>query len=281
MRTSLLNSLPKKIAIWLVALCLSVPASAEVFTVQLDESLFGHLNQADVTGCPPAVACGPTAAANSFGWLQQRYPTVYGMRLVPDINTSGTLDSPDLAAVANTLSGPNLMNCSECSGGTFIDEFIYGKTAYIEQVAPGRTQYAAQDPFAWDVTRGGVAQPRPGYIQPVNPTFGFLFNELLAGEDVEILINGDFNHYLTLTSLEWDDVLLSGTMDYIDPATGAHGVSNISQVGNFINTDYGGGSSNIVAAVSESPVPEPATILLLGSMLLGFGIVLRRRRSDA
>ena len=175
-----------------------------------------------------------------------------------------------LISVANTLASPAYMSCSICGGGTFIDDFIYGKQKYIDQVAPNTTRYAAQEPFAWNVIRGGVAQPKPAYIQAVNPTFNFLFNELSDGEDVEILINGDFNHYLTLTSFSWDTVLMSGTMDYIDPGTGQHGISDISQIGNLINTNYGGGSSNIVAAVTES-VPEPSSLALLFIAFVGLG----------
>jgi hypothetical protein len=42
----------------------------------------------------------------------------------------------------------------------------------------------------------------------------------------------------------------------------------------WLRTDYGGRYSQITVVVSESPVPEPATIVLLGSGvagIIGFG----------
>jgi hypothetical protein len=171
------------------------------------------------------------------------------------------------------------MNCNACAGGTIADSFIYGKQKYIEEKAPGLTRYAAQYPFDWTVTPA-----RPMYVTSLSPTFGFLYAELIGRADVEILINGDFNHYLTLTSLHWNDAdndLIidmdeNAMMDFVDPDTGMFGMAEIFANGDFIGTNYGGGLSNVVVAVSEDSIPEPSTVALVG---VGFGATLLRRRN--
>jgi hypothetical protein len=117
----------------------------------------------------------------------------------------------------------------------------------------------------------------------VIPAFGFLFQELQHGEDVELLLGfygtqaqGRLGgHYVTLTGLSWtdvnmDDVIDAGegaTMTFIDPDTGQPGTRALSTVGGFLRTSYGVGGDTlntfIEAAVSESPVPHPGALFLL------------------
>ena len=89
----------------------------------------------------------------------------------------------------------------------------------------------------------------------------------------------DGGHFLTLTSLTWDNVTNRGTIDYIDPWTGMWGISNIWRAGTrAIETDYVSGAF-ISMAVSESPIPEPATLViwsLLSALVVGFGWWRRR-----
>ena len=250
---------------------------ATTWTVEKDRTLYGDLNQNLIPGIG-SMACGPTAAVNSFVYLENQYSDIYGHNLIPDSNGDGIYhDTNDLITVAQILAGSNYMNM-DMTNGTFADNFIYGKYAYIEDNAPGTTTYQAQN--FWDWSRPPVDQP--DWVDQTTPTWEFLYNELAACEDVEILINGDFNHYLTLTSLSWDDVTNIGTIDYIDPLTGAWGESNIllgpSAIGNSsLITDYRSGNSYISMAVKESPVPEPSTILLMGIGLLGFACRLRKK----
>jgi hypothetical protein len=133
--------------------------------------------------------------------------------------------------------------------------------------------------------------PKHGWVQEnTAPTYNFLANQLQSCEDVEILINwtdldGAQDHYLTITGFHWIDGnnnliidLAEGAMiDYIDPATGLWGQSAIWQVGNPFNpldVLYGGNQTQVTMAVSESPVPEPCTILLFS---LGALSLLRRK----
>lgn len=259
---------------------IAVPgAQADVWEISKDWALYGNLNQNHIPGIG-GVACGPAAAINSFVYLENAYPWIYTNSLTPvqgiDYRPPVGVDPyDDMIAAAVVLGGANYMNTT-LANGTWHDDFIWGKYSYIEWFVPGKTRYEAQD--YWDWTN----YDRPTWVDPVIPTWNFIYDELFDCEDVEILLSGDdFGHYLTLTSFLWDDAANSGMMDYIDPWTGAWAACNIRLQSGQIQTDYRGtGTYNswISMAVSESPIPEPSTLLLLlGSGLIGV-VYLRKRR---
>ena len=72
-------------------------------------------------------------------------------------------------------------------------------------------------------------------------------------------------------------------MTFIDPATRASDTRGVETLSGFLRTAYGvaGGTLNtfIEAGVSESPVPEPGALALLGpGLALAAGVAWRRRR---
>lgn len=298
---------PPRVLLPLVCLAVVVacaPAAWAQFidvSVQKDVALYGDLDQRDVPNIG-ACACGPTAAVNSFWYLQQAYPGIYDNKLVPqqgaDLNQDGVVDKyDDMAAVAQTLGTPRYMN-TVCPGGTWNYNFVVGKHAYMENVARGLTVHRAMDGLGG---YGGQNPPRPGWDQPVMPSWQFLYNNLVACEDVEILMiyGSEEGHYVTLTSFTWSDVNGDGaiqpdegTIDYMDPIgnnpnqprTAAHRIRPIQWNGVpgspiMVDRYEDGRWWEITTAYAESPVPEPATLIVVGAGLLA--LVRRRRRKSA
>jgi hypothetical protein len=170
-------------------------------------------------------------------------------------------------------------------------DFFDGKQKYLDEKAPGATSYKT----------AGNAAPRSVGIIP----FSWLFGELRDGEDVELVVtylDADGNriagHFLTLTDLHWTDIQPDNVVDlaenarmsFVDPASGGDGDAQIYQkvAGGSLFSRYGAGltiddilvaETRLDYAVSESPIPAPATALLLAVGLAGWRVVLRRRRS--
>jgi len=272
-------------------LCAQQSGEATTYHIEKDYTLYGNLDQDDIPVIG-ACACGPTAAVNSFVYLENAYPWAYNRWLIPDTNpANGLRDYQELIDVATILGGANYMNTKN-PGGTWDDMFIYGKWRYIEDQWPGWTIYEAQLSSTW----GWAGARLPDEIPPIEkpswvadntyPTWRFLYDELVDCEDVEILVSWyEGGHFLTLTSFYWDDVDEDGFIDfdedawidYIDPQTGAWGLSNIWHSGTgFIETDVTSGAW-ISMAVSESPIPEPATIALIGCGLVALAGTVRRK----
>jgi hypothetical protein len=282
----------------ITVLSAAVVAAPITYNYQEDpmDKLFGHLNQKDVNGCKEdptgTVACGPTAAVNSFVFLQNKYPGVYDNKLVPHLDDNTQYQ--DMVAAANKLAEPGYMDCAICNGGTTRADFFNGKKKYIEERVPGMTIY---------MDAGSQAPRSVGKVPPA-----FLVKELKDMEDVEAVVtyldedgNRIAGHFLTLTGINWTDGfggMADGQMQveeealiyFVDPGTGAKGVASTFQFAadGPIYSDYAAGSTvdgvkvketRMDYVVSESPVPEPGTLVLFVSG--AYGIWLRRRRGGS
>ena len=264
------------LCVWaMMAFLLAPNVQALLWTAEKDWTLYGNLDQDNVDPIWGNVACGPTAAVNSFVYLQNKYPKIYDEKLVPDVNNDDTYSQEEMAAVAQILGGADYMN-TIADSGTYSDRFIYGKSEYIESIIPNMTIYHAQSYYGWTHL---PPDTKPDWFEQKSPTWEFIYQELKKCEDVEIRLSGGAEHYLTLYSFSWDDSNGTGQMGYIDPDDGMPYLSNIwfDNGNNWLETTYAGGSI-IRTAVSESPVPEPATIILFVIGILGLGAYGFRRK---
>jgi hypothetical protein len=134
-------------------------------------------------------------------YLQKSYPEVFGHFLVPDLNgTPDVYENDEMIDVAEILISSSYMDTT--FDGTYWDMLAYGKWKYIEERLPGSTIYTAQSAYGWSLP----PVPEPAWVERVLPTWSFLYDGLAAANDIEILINGDYKHFLTVTGLHWDDV---------------------------------------------------------------------------
>jgi hypothetical protein len=250
-------------------------ASADViYDKTWDPSLYGGLDQHS-TLCPD-LSCGPSAAVNSFVFLQNMYPGIYGDNLAGP-TYENWVDT------ANTLLDPKYMDCDCNNGGTTIDNFISGKENYLNDVVPGTTEVHSENYFDG--------------ANPVKPTWQFIFDQLMKGQDIEILVGfyddtgarSGGGHYLTITGFTFDDLNGDGeiganelaTLYYVDPFDGKPDFNEVDMSNGFIDLmGYSEQYNTLVeAAVAESPIPEPLTLSLFATGLVGIVVFRRRNRA--
>jgi hypothetical protein len=260
---------------------------------------FGNLAQG-ATKCPQ-VNCGATALVNSFVFLQKKYPKIYGSNLIGNKGANPT--QKELVAAADNLSCTFLGNCQPgvIAVGTPIGDFILGKQDYFTANAPNTTTFEAQITETWGnpivvFHKGQGVLNKPAFVADgTKPTAQFLYDQLKAGEDVEIVVRGPrVNHYLTLTGIDWDPNKNTGKINVIDPATGrptaplSMALFTMGPNNGFLGTNYDNFAGAVVLdAVAESPTqqisfvaPEPASATLVATAItaLGFLCIGRNRR---
>lgn len=285
---------------------------ADAGVVKISETVanFGTLNQRAMNNAcdnNPLAACGPTAVANSFIYLQKEFPKVYDNKLVPT-------GAGQPQAAVNTLGA--YMGCG-CNGEPTA-AMLTGKMAYIQGgkdatgterkgVLPGSTVFESQF-LTFGATVTGTV-----------PTLKFMVDELKKKEDVEMIIglytkDGDKykrggGHVVTLTGVSYnmaDDggIGTPSAISFIDPlgtTTDLNGgltitddtlTSATTQFGDLLRiSNYFASVNNplwnprddtntfsfIDGLVAESPVPEPSTWALVGA---GFVLVAFVRMSS-
>jgi hypothetical protein len=247
---------------------------AAIFT--MDETTiaaFGTVNQNNVPPGNGALSCAPTATMNSFTFLQNAYPTVYGL----DGGGAPVLQGGQGSwqAAAALLAGPLYMATSATTGTTE-GNWVNGKVNYLTTYAPGTTTFAGMDSDA--------TVNRPVWDQNANPTVNFLLQQLQTGEDVELGIDPTGNgigHVMTLTGLTWNDANNNGlfdasdtlTLNTIDPANPGVNTPLTLNPGNAMSiTGANYNTYLLTGALAESPVPEPTTVslALLGGAAIAF-----------
>lgn len=254
----------------------------------------GLTSLAAQTGHPNVEAginqCAPAAVANSLAWLG----------LTDDLeNVPGTFGDPDnsLVAALDTYMG---RSATGCGGGPCGVWPMDGKLQYLNTLDNPNIIVNYQD--AGDngndagngnaLTDGGYQSGGAGIeaMYQGTPSFDFIQSELAAGEDVELDIrfpctdsNGNpstCRHYVEVTGagsilgVQWITTVS-------DQNQGVDGGTDTTQF-DFVTGANGlplwGAGAQIDQVISESVIPEPGTIGLLGLGLLALAGARKYRR---
>jgi hypothetical protein len=209
--------------------------------------------------------CAAVAAINSFIYLENQYPTVYGNMLTPLItgvqpNQTDYFDTTLFAVNYYDLATDNQEGWNS---------YVTAKQAWFNQYAPNTTWITSQ--YAGSAQNNSV------------PTLAFLGQEMMDKEDVEIFVSGAIGaHALTVVGVTCPNICI---IQYQDP-----NMPNVVQTSQLFTDPNGklefqglpGSGDNfnfytIDAAFSESPLPEPSTVLLAA---LGMIVILGLRRRN-
>jgi hypothetical protein len=174
----------------------------------IDIGLYGWLNQYSFgTGTNEigGSACVPTASVNALAFLQNAYPSVYG----------------------SSLAGATY-NDWENTGALLIDRMgtLVGEGTDTPRILPALQNYLwveqgfGQTTFSSMMAAGNFSDDETNFDLTGSPTVSFLQAALAQNQAV---IAGytytDFagGHAITVNGIEWDAVLGSGTLYFIDP----------------------------------------------------------------
>lgn len=257
------------------ALALAAAASAQLtFDASIDRTLYGALTEADAGDPTGTFLCGPVSTVNSMIYLQNKYPEIYGTKLI-------------VGSAANTAKElAKLMNTKDPAGTGFGDLLEGKKKWFKDRVGEAST-----------VIEGRTIE---GTTPELKLTWRWLYEQIAHGEDVELLVSQDLpgggsaSHYVTLTEFKWTDTDGDGKIDadekasigFIDPQDGkwnSYGIHEESAkilIGGFKVDETKDGPVYIWGAAKESPagVPEPAaTGVAAAAALLALGAFARRR----
>lgn len=270
----------------LVLLFTEMSLRAEVVFYTEPEAEFGSLNQSSVGSNGSGGVnnyCAPTATMNSFQYLQNEYPNIYGK----DASGNPVLEGGQGSWLnaAQLLASSTFMN-TDPNGGTSEDGWVNGKLDYIETYAPGTTSFAGMD--------GDSTLARPSWDQNAYPTLNFLIDQLKSGEDIELgldqsLLTSKGGHVVTLQGIVWNDVNNNGvfdigdtlTLQVIDPANPNVITALTMYPGPPMSVE--GGDYNgflLTGALAESPItPLPPSVDMAMAGLVGLGGLTLARRA--
>ncbi len=276
-----------------IVLLLSSAGRADVYTIDRESGYDNIVNGLLTNGTGKfGGQCASTSMTNSFLYLQEMYPKIYGTKLTTEngaVTPTQARDDLD-ASVGGVHRAGNYWNA---------------KVAWVNKYASGTTTFSA-------ITMTGAKTPQGKSYKEDRDAVKFdatpqqmwtwLTQQIKAGEDVEL---GIFDHMTTVMGYAIDTTNDKMYLEIIDPnaprAGGGVGPGTTSKAkeGEWVSATFtrdgimlGGFSVKdyekpyIYYMFAESPIPEPSTLTLMTVAALT-GIVgwvssaATRRRSTA
>jgi len=265
-------SFTRTAVVLLVAVAAAVlPAAADSVTYSNPFADYGTVPNSN---CGIGGICAAAEAENSFIFLNNYYPTKYQNTMI----TTGGAGTQMGAAMEFALGGFGFCGyyqrfgkdpCAPNDGvnGNYVDTL----KSWLNTYAPGTSSVSSD-------TDGKLgATLLASFIGP----------ELKKHEDVELFIYnlaGTVGHVISPTSITYDPLnpALGGSITYQDPNDPTTPFTATFNITNgfieFKSDNSQLGTVYVSAAFAESPVPEPATLMLMGTGISGLALVLLRRR---
>ena len=230
--------------------------------------------------------CAPMAVANSLQWLNiTNHPHRIG--LGADGSLVGELEDDMGRTFRNRRDGDSIG----------ANPILEGKFEYLDgNGLTGRLVTKHFDPGADELPAGNFTRHNNTSVDKttaadtVADLVSFIISELKAGEDVELgyLIDGGGGHFVDLTGggfiLGTPFVSFVEDSDQTDDTKGLrHWVSWLEDTDGDGRINFDGANHEVSFVISESPIPEPSTLVLLLAGLIGVGYVSyhRQRRQAA
>jgi len=259
--------------------------TAGTVSIEYSYARFGHVENY-------GSRCAATAAVNNFIFLRNEYSELYSSSdIIPDWNNNGTV-ADDYTVSRDYLysgwTGPN--GYREGIDPAYGYRWWEYRAHWLDDFAPGTTQVSGQ--YIDDTNMDTV--PYGYLVESVYPTWAYLWGCMSAGMVVDLGIISEYvnaAHALSLCSVSFEDINEDGvwqdgeqrSIGFIDPNDPYHvayrPVENNPLNGGrlemsfWFDEDFG-----IVLAFAQGPVPEPASLILLSSALIGI-FACRRKRS--